>query len=747
MDNMRSWLLSPPAGYIGGMPVIKPLAGHELLLLLLQFGLLLLVARALGEAAVRLRLPSVVGELLAGFLLGPSLLGTITPGLFQALFPPEPQQFHLLEVISWLGVIMLLILTGLETDVGLIMRKGKGAAAISLGGIVVPFASGLALGWLLPQQFLGAPDKRLVFALFIGTAMSISAIPVIAKVLMEMRIIRRDIGQITLAAGMIDDTVGWILLSVVAGMAGSGQVNPATAGRALIAVVGVLAVSLTIGQRVVAAIIRVLDNQVGGESVKVTALMVLALAWGSVTHALGLEAVLGAFIVGILFGQTKRFDAQAQHSFEQVALGVFAPVFFAFAGLRVDLKALTDPLTLGVGLGVLAIAILGKFIGAYAGAKASGLGNWEALALGSGMNARGAMEIIVATIGLSLGILTPAMYSIILLVAVVTSLMAPPLLRWTLGHVELREDERERLEAEERRRSSFVGNLKRVLLPTRGGANSQIAAQLVGMMIQEEDVEVTRLYVEAVADGQRPADTAQVQRRLMRIEEHFDGIRSIVCGDGDIGSTVLTEARRGYDLLVLGATERRANGKGPLFTRFVDDIIQESSCPLLVVSARAAADPDHVEPLELRHILMPVRGLDSDRHAAEVAFSIARNRDIIVDVVHVVSAIEHTSRVEAYEAIDHAVDLGEELVNTVASLGHCMGATVHTDVLVADNPANAIIERLQRRGDLLVLSSDRRPVSQRAFFGHGTDHILRKAPCPVVVVSAASAQVSATPRS
>src|ERR671927_471103 len=126
-----------------------------------------------GTTAPRVGLPSVVGELLAGFVLGPSLLGNLAPGLFHAVFPQEVEQFHLLEVVSWLGVIMLLILTGLETDVGLIARKGKGAAAISLGGIAVPFVTGVALGFLLPSEFIGDPNKRLVFALFIGTAMSI----------------------------------------------------------------------------------------------------------------------------------------------------------------------------------------------------------------------------------------------------------------------------------------------------------------------------------------------------------------------------------------------------------------------------------------------------------------------------------------------------------------------------------------------------------------------------------------------
>jgi Kef-type K+ transport system membrane component KefB len=280
------------------LAIFKPLGDHELFLLLVQFALLLVTARLLGEGAKKLGLPSVVGELLAGFVLGPTLLGNVAPGLFRATFPQEAGQVHLLEVVAWLGVIMLLILTGLETDMGLIARKGRGAAAISLGGIAVPFLSGLALGLVVPAEFLAAPDKRLVFALFIGTAMSISAIPVIAKVLMEMHVIRRDIGQITLAAGMIDDTIGWVLLSVVAGLASSGNVNPLTAGRSLLAVVVVLGAAYTVGRRAVGWLIRTLDNQVGGDMVKITAVMALALVFGAVTQQLRLEAVLGAFIAG-----------------------------------------------------------------------------------------------------------------------------------------------------------------------------------------------------------------------------------------------------------------------------------------------------------------------------------------------------------------------------------------------------------------------------------------------------------------
>jgi Kef-type K+ transport system membrane component KefB len=716
------------------LTVLKPLGEHELLVFLLQFVLLLVVARSLGVVATRLGLPSVVGELIAGLLLGPSLLGKIAPGLFHGLFPQQAEQFHLLEIISWLGVIMLLILTGLETDMGLIARKGKSAAAISLGGIAVPFVTGVGLGFLLPSTFLAAPDKRLVFALFIGTAMSISAIPVIAKVLMDMNIIRRDIGQITLAAGMIDDTIGWILLSVVAGLASSGKVSLPSVGRSLLSVVIVLVVAYTLGRRLVSLLIRTLDNHVGGDSVMITTLMALALTFGAITQVLHLEAVLGAFIAGILVGQVKRFDERLRHIFEQVALGVFAPVFFAAAGLRVDLGRLAKPSVAGVGLLVLAIAIIGKFVGAYLGARASRQGHWEALSLGAGMNARGAMEIIVATIGFTRGILSAEMYSIILMVAVVTSLMAPPILRWTLSHVQPSEDEQRRLESEERRRESFVGNLKRVLVPVPAEAGrTTMAAKLVRLLVEEEDVEVTSLALQ-------PNGDAGSKRPKTPVHDEVEDARSIARADGgDPSRAILAEAERGYDLLVLGATTRGTNGDGPLFEDFVDDVIQQSPCPLLVVSSRKDDDPAaRLEDVCRTRILVPTSGTDTDRYAAEVAFAMAAQGQAQVDLVHVVSRPQHELRLGTHHAIDEAVRIGEDILAKTGELGEAMGVTVNTDVVVADHPEEAIVERAGRGAALVVMASGRKATTHRAFFGHRIDYVISHSECPVAVVAASS---------
>jgi nucleotide-binding universal stress UspA family protein len=468
----------------------------------------------------------------------------------------------------------------------------------------------------------------------------------------------------------------------------------------------------------------------------ITTLMALALAFSAVTQVLRLEAVLGAFIAGILVGQVKRFDERLRHIFEQVALGVFAPVFFAAAGLRVDLGKLARPSVAGVGLLVLALAIIGKFVGAYLGARASRQGHWEALSLGAGMNARGAMEIIVATIGFTRGILSAEMYSIILMVAVVTSLMAPPILRWALSHVQPSEDEQRRLEGEERRRESFVGNLKRVLVPVPSDdGRTTMAAKLVRLLVEEEDVEVTSLALRRGGD----ADGAY-KRAKTAVHEEVGDARSIARADGgDPSRTILAEAERGYDLLVLGATTRGTDGDGPLFEDFVDDVIQQSPCPLLVVSARKDDDPAaRLEELCRTRILVPTSGTDTDRYAAEVAFAMAAQGEAEVDLVHVVSRPQHELRMGTHEAVDQAVKIGEDILAKTGALGEALGVSVNTDVIVANHPEEAIVERAGRGVALVVMASGRKATTHRAFFGHRIDYVISHSECPVAVVAAAS---------
>jgi nucleotide-binding universal stress UspA family protein len=211
--------------------------------------------------------------------------------------------------------------------------------------------------------------------------------------------------------------------------------------------------------------------------------------------------------------------------------------------------------------------------------------------------------------------------------------------------------------------------------------------------------------------------------------------------DGQLGNVVLAEAEKGYDLLVIGTTGQRGGSKGPTFTEVADDVIQEAPCPVLIVRVpssdgdRDADGADGAESMELRHVLLPVFGGESDRYAAEVAFGLARDRDTVVNVVHIVRGGERRARLSDDEAVQSAVEVGEDLLGQTAELGHTLGATVHTDVVVADHEDEAIVEQAGNDTDLIVLASNRAAGSRRAFLGHHVDYVLRHADCPVVVVS------------
>lgn len=754
--------------------VIEPIPHEQLLWVFIMLTLLLVTARTLGELAKRFNLPAVVGELSAGIVLGPSLLNA-TQRVFDAVFPAgtalDPQ-FHLLEVVSWIGLVMLIVLTGLETDLDLIISRGVDATVIALASIVVPFAFGFGFGWVIPEAFIAEEGGRLVFSLFLGTALSISAIPVIAKILMDMEVIRRDFSQIKLAAGMINDTLGWIMLALVAGLARTGEVELTSTGLTVLYLLIFLGVGFTLGQRVTRELFRLVDNFIGGQVAKITTLMVLALGVGSITHYLHLEAVLGAFVVGILVGQVKRFDYETEHTFEMVTLGVFAPIFFAIAGLRVDLSTMADPEVLVVGVAALGIAVVGKFAGAYIGAYAVGLTPWERITMGAGLNARGAMEIIVAMIGLGLGVLTIEVYSIIVVIAIVTSLMAPPLLRYTIPRLPMSEQERARLEEEERLADSFLGPMTTVLQPTRCSIDSQYAAKLLGLMTRDADIEVTAMYLQEPDDDERspgrfrvwlrfvlehlrlraatgtppepeerpvPAEAAEC---LDRMQRQYDptgdrSIRRIVRQERrSLRESIITEAERDFDLLVVGTAERGARPDDPPFGDVVDEIIRDAPCPCMAVHANV----DGVEALEetsLQRILLPTTGAEFNRNAAEVAFAIARNRNALVEVVHVVNEPRIDDRFVDEPDLEEARRIGEEIVNEEAQLGRELGAEVTTRVIVSDeDPEDVIVDlSTEQDDDLIVMGASVRSISQRAFLGHTSESIIRNADASVAVVA------------
>ena len=424
-------------------PPVSPIASHQLVVFLLQVGLLLLLACLLGRLALRLKMPAIVGELCAGVLAGPSVLTHLAPSVSAWLLPREPTQLHLLDAVGQIGVLLLVGITGIQLDLGLLRRKAVPAASVGIGGLVVPLGFGIGVGLLLPGSLIPAHAARSTFAMFVGVAIGVSAIPVIAKTLADLGLLHRDIGQLLLCAVAVDDTLGWLLLAIVSALA-AGQVRAASIGR-LIGGLALVIVVAVIARPVVRASLRARARKPGGGPT-IAAVTIMVLLGAAATQALGLEAVFGAFVCGLMLHSCGAVDTARLAPLKVTVLSVLAPLYFATAGLRMDLTALARPSVLLAGIVVLAVAVVAKFAGAYAGARLGRLNHWQALALGAGMNARGVVEIIVAMVGLQLGLLSPAMYTIIVLVAISTSLMAPPLLRWATSRIGWTTDERLRVD-------------------------------------------------------------------------------------------------------------------------------------------------------------------------------------------------------------------------------------------------------------------------------------------------------------
>jgi Kef-type K+ transport system membrane component KefB/nucleotide-binding universal stress UspA family protein len=705
----------------------QPLSEHQLLVFWVQLFALVLLARALGVLMRRIGQPAVIGELAAGVLLGRSVLGVLAPDVWTWLFPDDAVHAGLMSGIGWLGVFLLLLLVGVETDLALVRRLGRAAAWVSAGSVVVPLGCGIALGAVMPAAFMGVAADRTEFALFIATAFVVSSLPVVATVLAELGCMRRNFAQLTLAAGMVNDVVGWVLVGVVAGVVVSGRL---ALGPVLVTVAGLsvfVLVAFTGGQRLLDALLRRARRQDAGLIGALTIVLLSGLAAAAATQAIGIEGVIGAFFAGIVLGRSKYQLPEVVAQLEAVTLGFFAPVFFARAGLQVDLALLADPVVAGWALAVVAAGTAAKLAGAYGGARLAAISPRESLALGAGLNARGALGIVMAKLGLSLGVVTPAGYTLVVALAVLTSVLAPLLLRGLLHGLEASAEERERLDRERLLGSNVLVRPERVLLPSRGGLNSMLAARVVDLA-WPPDVEVAVLSAgDDVPPGEIERLVAVFEGRPVE-HEHAAGVDPL--------AAILDHARLGYGAIGLGATDRKAHGR--LISPLVDELLASSPLPILMV--RRGAKDEAALVGRFRRILVPVAGTTAGRAALEVAFGIARRVDAEVILAHVLTAPRSAMLAALWSGRraehDARRGVGEHLLSEASALASEMGVRASTQLRRGPSAAEDLLRLVaEAEVDLLVVTASVRQLSGRPFLGHGVEHLLERAPCTLAVVA------------
>jgi K+:H+ antiporter len=417
--------------------------------LLLQLGSLLAVAFLLGRLAERLGLPATTGELAAGLLLGPSVLGGIAAAKGSGwLFNPASGQIEPLRGIALFCGVLLIGVAGSTVDISFVRARSRTVWLISLGALGLPLVSTLILARLAGPGLRGPTASAWSFAAFAGLALSVSAVPVIVKIFNDLRVLHRNLSQLSLSVAVIDDATVWVGLSIIAAvihLRGSSDLSELSADLlfALTAIMALVLIAI-VARRSVGALDRPSSRrEIGDGSVCLFAAAFITLG-AVVTNGIGLDSTLGAFVCGTIVASGRLVQVARLKPLRTVVLGVLAPLFLAVNGLSADLTTLRDPQVAVAAVVAVLLAILSKSVGAYCGGRLARLGHPASMAVASALNARGTVQLVVAAAGLRLGLINTAGFTILLLVALVTSAMAGPLIRRYMRQIPETEDEKRR---------------------------------------------------------------------------------------------------------------------------------------------------------------------------------------------------------------------------------------------------------------------------------------------------------------
>lgn len=409
--------------------MVSKLPSDQVLSFLVIVSILLISARGLGELFRKFRQPAVMGELFAGIILGPSLLGTYAPDLFNSIFVKPTQSYVAFDGLSRMGIIFLLFVAGMEVDLNNLKKRGKAAAKISISSVLFPFTIGFGAVWFFYDSFFSAAsDDKLVPAMFIGTALCITALSVAAKILMDMDLIKTRFGNLILTAAMINDFIGWMMFSIVINMANLEQEGLGI-WQTVIAVIAFAVLLLSVGRIFIDRGFTLVNEHLSNPGSNITFAIAMCFLGAIFTEWTGIHAIFGAFLMGVAVGSSKNFAPHSKEILYQFITNIFAPLFFVSIGLRVNFISNFD---WKICFLIFSIASVGKILGGTLGAKASGFKINKALAVGFGMNARGSMEIVLGLLALQAKIIDEKIFVALVVMTIVTVLIAGPAIKYFL---------------------------------------------------------------------------------------------------------------------------------------------------------------------------------------------------------------------------------------------------------------------------------------------------------------------------
>ncbi len=702
------------------------LTEEQLLLGLLAIAVILVVGRVSAEIARRLGQPEVLGELIGGFILGPSVFGAFLPAAHQALFMKPPIAL-VLSGFSWVGAVLLLLIAGIEVDLGILQRQTR-PGALGAAFAIIP---SLAVGTLFAYFVLGRPLDK---SFFLGIVLSVTAVSVVAKVLMERQVLRREFGQVILAAGIASEVLVWLLVSVASSLHAA---NPLLAGlkSAAFAILFFVFV-MTLGRRFTFWTMRRVADAGQVINGQASLVLVLALLSAALTQFLGLHALLGAFVFGVLLSQSPRTTQRLLENIQTLTVSLFGPIFFVVAGMRVDILQINSISAALTVLALLAIATVVKVGFGSLGARLGGLRNAEAALVGFGLNLKGGTDVIVAILGAELGLLTARLYTMYTVVAIITVLFTPTILSWLEAKSPPTEEEQERLEREEASRRSYLPKVERALVPVlpqlfpllAAGILEHIAAAKNG---EEQIFDIT----EFVVNGKKTpevvgAAAAQTQDRLSEASDLKEVQVTERAVDTPDALTSILKETEDYDLIALGARPPR---EAPVlsFGSLQDQIIDQTAVDVLVAVDDAV---EHFDRKAVQQILAPVNGLEYSLAAADVAAYLAKAYDATLVLMSVVQP-----RMDAlfWRERDRRRlrETGYSVLQEAGFRLSRLGIRIEERVEISNDPTEAILKELgEQPYDLVVLGAVDRGGDGRIVLGATVQSVLTTGDTPAVVL-------------
>ncbi|RKG99371.1 cation/H(+) antiporter [Corallococcus sp. CA053C] len=694
---------------------------HMLAQLLVQLIVIIGVSRLIGRGARWLGQPLVIAEVVAGIALGPSLLGWLWPDALRWLFPPDSMPF--LKMLAEVGLVLFMFLIGLELDPKLLKGRGHTSVVISHSSIIVPFGLGAVAGALWLYRTLSDPSVPFSsFVLFMGVSMSITAFPVLARILSERGLMQSKIGAIAIACAAVDDVTAWCLLAFVVSLVRASSL--AQAGMTTLFAVLYIGFMLLLVRPFLARLgARVASREGLTQNVVAgTLLLLLASAW--TTERIGIHALFGAFLFGAVIPKEGGLAAALIEKLEDVTVVMLLPVFFAFSGLRTQVGLLDSAqawLTCGA---IILLACLGKFGGSAVAARVTGLRWREAGAIGVLMNTRGLMELIVLNLGLDLGVISPTLFTMMVIMALVTTFITSPLLRWMYPP-----EEQARDQLAQAPDAALVPSAYTVLLcVSHGQAGPGMAVLSRALSGERNDASLYALHLlsperplRVRAEGALDANGAEgaagaagtagsaLTPLLGRAEKLGLSVRTLSFVSSEPARDICRTAQaKRADLVLLGWHK-------PLFSQTVlggtvHEVMQEASSTVAVLVDRGLS--------QVRRVLVPFVGSRHDRAALGLARRLFKQSGAEVTVLHVTSP--------------EGAGTGRAQVDELFPLDE--GAAVKLKVVRHASPEEAALEEARAGYDLVVVGVGAEWGLEDKLFGVQRERIVRDAPGSLLLV-------------